>query len=81
MHDLANFASKIDERDAKLLGWIRESPKTIAEMTGLGLLYPIGANVPWATAAETRTMEQHLAELAAAGWVTVDEEQRYYYQS
>lgn len=81
LRDLASFSSKIDERDAKLLDWIRESPKTIAEMTGIGLLYPSGANVPWAAAAETRTMEQHLAELTAAGQVAADEEQRYHYQA
>ena len=80
LHDLASFTAKIDERDNKLLDWIRQAPKTIADMTGMGLLYPVGASVPWAKAAETRTIKQHLTELAAAGMVAADEAQRYHYR-
>ncbi len=75
--DLEAFRSKIDEREARLLELLREQPRSLAELVSIGLLYAPDAEIPWATAAEHRTIEQHLQELLADGRVTRAGEDRF----
>lgn len=74
LRDLAAFAAKIDEREARLLEWLKESPQTITQMVARRLLYPQGyQGVPWVEDVETCTITQHMQELLAKGRVQVDE--------
>ncbi|QBR00992.1 MBL fold metallo-hydrolase [Paraburkholderia pallida] len=77
LRDLAAFAARIDEREQRLLAWLKESPKTLEQLVEQRLLYPPGYENPWVVSAETRTISQHLAELVADGRVKVDEEGVY----
>ncbi|WP_028222890.1 MBL fold metallo-hydrolase [Paraburkholderia oxyphila] len=77
LRDLAVFAARIDEREQRLLAWLKESPKTLEQLVEQRLLYPRGYENPWVVSAETRTISQHLAELVAAGRVKMDEEGVY----
>ncbi|MFD1559743.1 MBL fold metallo-hydrolase [Paraburkholderia silviterrae] len=74
LRDLAAFAARIDEREQRLLAWLKESPKTLEQLVEQRLLYPPGYENPWVVSAETRTISQHLAELVADGRVKVGEE-------
>ena len=73
MRDLAAFAAKIDERERTLLGWLKERPMTLDEMVARRLLYPAHIQEVWVDDAEQRTIELHLAEMAAAGSVAIDQ--------
>ena len=44
---LNQFAGKIDERDDKLLAYLRERPHTMDELVARGILYPPGVALPW----------------------------------
>jgi glyoxylase-like metal-dependent hydrolase (beta-lactamase superfamily II) len=70
--DLAAYAAKLDEREAKLMGWLAEGPATIDAMVERRLLYPPHATSSWVSEAETRSITQHLEELVAQGRVTAD---------
>lgn len=72
LHDLAAYAAKLDEREQRILAWLGESPKTLAQLVERRLLYPPGYEGLWIVDAETRTISQHLAELLADGRVQVD---------
>ncbi|MEN9316149.1 MAG: Hydroxyacylglutathione hydrolase [Pseudomonadota bacterium] len=61
------FAGKIDERADKLLGWLREGPQTVAQLTGRGLMYPVGYEALFAAAVEGRSIRMHLEEFVAQG--------------
>lgn len=77
--DLAAFAAKLDEREQTLLGWLGESPQTLAQMVERRLLYPRGyQGVPWVDDAETYTISQHMRELLADGRVRMDETGAYH---
>lgn len=69
---LARFAGKIDERNDKLLGYLRERPQTLDELAQRHLLFPPGADQPYIDSAERHTIAQHLAQLARQGRVRVD---------
>lgn len=73
LRDLAAFAAKIDERERTLLGWLKERPMTLDEMVARRLLYPAHIQEVWVDDAERRTIELHLAEMAAAGSVAIDQ--------
>ena len=75
--DLEAFRSKIDQREARLLELLRERPRSLGELVSTGLLYPPDADIPWARAAEQRTIDQHLRELAADGRVVRYEGDRF----
>ncbi|MBP0619843.1 MBL fold metallo-hydrolase [Cupriavidus consociatus] len=75
--DLAAYAAKLDEREQRLLAWLRESPKTLAQLVDQRLLYPPGYEGLWVENAETRTISQHLAELLADGRVEENEDGVY----
>lgn len=66
---LRAFASRIDEREVKLLQMLQAGPRTIPQLARQRLLYPPQADALWVDAAEQRTMAQHLDELVAAGRV------------
>lgn len=68
--DLTAYAAKLDEREAKLIGWLDEGPATIDALVERRLLYPPHATSPWVSEAETRSIAQHLEELVAQGRVT-----------
>jgi glyoxylase-like metal-dependent hydrolase (beta-lactamase superfamily II) len=70
--ELARFASRIDERNEKLLGYLRERPHTLAELVDRRLLYPQGVSLPYVESAESNSIRMHLDELAAQGRVGVD---------
>ena len=69
---LAAFAGRLDEREARLLQMLEAGPRTLAELARQRLLYPPHAADVWTDSAEARTIEQHLAELLAAGRVRQD---------
>ncbi len=73
LDDLAAYAAKLDDREARLLDMLRESPKTLTQLVAQRLLYPPGHDSPWVDAAEARTISQHLEELVADGRAQVDE--------
>lgn len=73
MQDLAAYAAKLDEREARLLAMLKEAPKTLAQLVKQRLIYPPHYDSPWVDASETRTISQHLDELLAAGRVQGDE--------
>lgn len=75
--DLAAFAAKIDEREQRLLGWLRESPQTLEELIARRLLYPPHIQELWVDDAERRTIAQHLDELMSDGRVRMDAEGLY----
>lgn len=66
---LARFAAKIDERDERLLGYLRDGPQTLDQLTARRLLYPVGFELPFVEAAERRSIERHLDGLIDAGQV------------
>ncbi len=70
--DLARFASRLDERNERLLQRLSESPQTLNELADAGFLYPPGHGAPWTASAERRTLRQHLDELMAQGAVRFD---------
>ena len=75
--DLAAFASKIDERRERIVGWLREGgPRTIDELAARGLLYPPGHEAVYVKCAERRSMALHLEELVGEGRVR-EEARRY----
>ncbi|MDA7418014.1 MBL fold metallo-hydrolase [Xenophilus arseniciresistens] len=69
LRDLQAYVDTLAAREARLVGWLREQPRTLAELVALRLLYPPGFDAPWVIAAEARTIGQHLDELRAAGQV------------
>lgn len=77
LRDLDAYAAKLDEREMRLMAMLRESPKTLAQLVDLRLLYPPGYEGLWVVNAETRTISQHLAELLADGRVEVSEDGVY----
>ncbi len=73
---LARFAAKIEERSARLLGYLAE-PQSIHALVRRRLLYPLGYDVPYVESAERRTIELHLEELIADGRVRKVDEERF----
>lgn len=71
--DLAAYAAKLDERNARLLAMLADGPQTLEQLVERRLLYPPGYESEWVVSAETRSIAQHLAELVADGRVRVDE--------
>ena len=74
---LQAFATRIDEREARLLQMLAAGPQTLAELVRQRLLYPPHADDLWIDCAEARSIEQHLQELSAAGRVQCDEAGRW----
>ncbi|MCL4183418.1 MAG: MBL fold metallo-hydrolase [Burkholderiaceae bacterium] len=74
---LTAFAAKIDERSERLLALLAESPKTLAQLVDIRLLYPPDYEEVWVLDAERRTIAQHLDELVSAGRVKRDADGHY----
>lgn len=68
------FAHKIDERHDRLLGYLREGPHTLAQLTARRLLYPVGFELPYVESAERRSIALHLEHLQQAGAVRAEGE-------
>lgn len=66
---LAGFAGKIDQRNEKLIGYLREGPQSLAELAQRRLLYPPGFSLPYVESAELNSIRMHLDELMAEGVV------------
>ena len=74
---LERFAAKIDERDERLLGYLREGPHTLDRLVERRLLYPVGYELPFVEFAERRSIQMHLDRLVQAGQVSRDGEGTY----
>jgi glyoxylase-like metal-dependent hydrolase (beta-lactamase superfamily II) len=74
---LARFAGKIDERNDRLLGYLRERPHTLDELVARRLLYPLGFELPYVESAERRSIALHLEQLQQQGAVRVSGEGVY----
>ena len=66
---LGTFATRIDEREARLLQMLTDGPQTLAQLVQRRLLYPAHADDLWIDCAERRSIGLHLDELVAAGRV------------
>jgi glyoxylase-like metal-dependent hydrolase (beta-lactamase superfamily II) len=74
---LDRFEARIGEREAALLEYLREAPRSLDEIARHRFVYRPEDDVPWATPVEARSMSQHLARLVAAGRVREAESGRY----
>lgn len=74
---LAAYAAKLDEREERLLSWLREKPATLDALVERRLLYPAHRNDAWVDEAETRTIRQHLEELIDDGRVRKEPDGTY----
>jgi glyoxylase-like metal-dependent hydrolase (beta-lactamase superfamily II) len=74
---LARFAGVIADREARLLAWLREAPRTLAEIARHRFVYRPEDAVPWAEPVEARSMAQHLARLGEAGAIREVEPGRF----
>jgi glyoxylase-like metal-dependent hydrolase (beta-lactamase superfamily II) len=66
---LARFAAVIADREARLLAFLREAPRTLDEIVRRRFVYRAEDAVSWADPVERRSMAQHLDRLRAAGAV------------
>lgn len=70
LHHLARFAGKIDERNDKLLGWLRaDGPHSLTQLVARRLLYPLDYSADFVEQAETRSIGMHLDLLQQQGAV------------
>lgn len=69
LDQLAAFAARIDEREARLLQMLAPGPRTLADLARERLLYKPEADSLWIPSAERRSIAMHLDELIAAGRV------------
>lgn len=75
---LQSFAAKIGERSERLIGMLRERPRTLEELAQARLLYPEDYDAAWVLDAERRTISQHLDELESHGRVSRGDSGRYH---
>ena len=66
---LSAFAARIDQRNEKLLGMLRQEPQSLESLVQTRLAYPPGFESAFVNDAERRMIEQHLNELIQAGEV------------
>jgi glyoxylase-like metal-dependent hydrolase (beta-lactamase superfamily II) len=71
--DLAAYAAKLDQREAKIVALIGERPRRLDDLVGIGLVYPVGYESPFSRDIERRSIDQHLDELRAAGRLACDD--------
>ncbi len=74
---LQAYASRLDEREARLLQMLAARPRTVAELVRERLLYPPEHADLWVDCAEQRSIVQHLDELLVAGRVLRDTDSRF----
>jgi glyoxylase-like metal-dependent hydrolase (beta-lactamase superfamily II) len=74
---LRAFAARIDEREAALLDLLRERPRSLDELVAIRVVYKPEADDVWIDAAERRSIEQHLDELARDGRIVARDDGRW----
>ncbi len=74
---LDHFAGRIGEREARLLAFLRDGSRSLAEIVRHRFVYRPADTIPWADPIETRSMEQHLRRLLATGRVREVEPGRF----
>lgn len=74
---LDRFAARIGEREARLLAFLGDAPRSLEEIARHRFVYRPEDAVPWADPIEARSMGQHVARLLAAGRVREVEPGRY----
>lgn len=74
---LARFSARIAEREARLLAFLRDAPRSLDEIARHRFVYRPEDDLSWAEPVERRSMAQHLARLQAAGRVREEEPGRY----
>lgn len=74
---LRAYAARIDERSERLIGMLRERPRTLEELAHARLVYPEDYGEIWVLDAERRTIAQHLTELQTQARVEIDDQGRY----
>ncbi|MCZ8314257.1 MBL fold metallo-hydrolase [Phreatobacter sp.] len=70
--DLKAYRDKLDARDDKLLAMLADGPRSMASLVAERLIYPPDYEELWVEDVERRTIEQHLAALAAEGRVVAE---------
>jgi len=73
---LERFAAVIEQREARLVAYLRE-PHTLDEVVAHRFVYRPQDPVPFADAVERRSMAQHIDRLVAAGRLRAEPEGRY----
>ena len=72
---LTAFRDKIQQREEKLIGWLKERPQALEAMVARRVLYPPGyAGVPFIDDVERFTIRRHLAKLERLGCVRAESE-------
>ena len=74
---LARFRAVIGEREQRLLAYLRDAPRSLAEIARHRFVYRPDDAISYAEPVEARSMAQHLARLAAAGRVREVEPGRF----
>jgi len=74
---LDRFEAVIADRERRLLAYLREAPRTLAEIARHRFVYRPEDPVSFAEAVEARSMAQHLARLHAAGRIREVEPGRF----
>jgi glyoxylase-like metal-dependent hydrolase (beta-lactamase superfamily II) len=74
---LDRFAAVIRDREARLLAFLAEAPRSLDEIAAHRFVYRPGDPVPFAESVERRSMGQHLARLVRGGRVREAEPGRF----
>lgn len=74
---LTRFGGVIADREARLLAFLREAPRSRAEITAHRFVYRPEDRIPYADPVEARSMGQHLERLLAAGAIRTVEGDRF----
>lgn len=69
LEQLAAFAGRLGEREARLLQMLAPGPQSLAQLVAQRLLYPPEHDALWVDVAEARSIGMHLDELLAEGRV------------
>lgn len=73
LRDLAAYGRRIDARDEKLLGHLREGPQSLEALVERRLLYPKGFAALYVEGIERRVIRRHLDGLIAQGRAAEEE--------
>lgn len=74
---LARFRGVISDREARLLAFLRDAPRSLAEIVSHRFVYRPEDRIPYADPVEARSMGQHLERLLASGAVREVEAGRF----
>lgn len=73
MADLTTYATRLDEREVKLMHMLKQGPQSVAELARRRLLYPAHYQESWVDGVEARSIAMHLDELSEQGRVVRDD--------